>query len=66
MVGMGQGPGLPNYDLGEVFGSDIVTLGIDQIPAHDHTFQLVPEPPGRLLAVVGLCGLWLTARRRRD
>lgn len=33
----GQGPGLSNYTLGEVAGSENVTLLVTQIPAHNHT-----------------------------
>ena len=33
----GQGPGLPNIDLGEQSGSASVTLLITNLPAHSHT-----------------------------
>ena len=33
----GQGPGLSNYDLGQVGGSETVTLTTNQIPGHAHT-----------------------------
>ena len=36
-VGVGQGPGLANKDLGEISGSESVTLAVTQIPAHSHT-----------------------------
>lgn len=36
-VGAGQGPGLPNVDLGEVSGEPTHTLLITEIPAHNHT-----------------------------
>src|SRR6478672_10112699 len=36
-VGTGQGPGLSNYDLGQVSGSESVTLTVSQMPAHNHT-----------------------------
>jgi microcystin-dependent protein len=32
----GQGPGLANYDLGEVSGSENVTLNSSQMPQHSH------------------------------
>jgi microcystin-dependent protein len=32
----GQGPGLQSYDLGQVGGEETVTLGLTQIPAHQH------------------------------
>lgn len=39
-VGVGQGPGLPNFSLGEVSGSVNRTLLITQIPAHFHQFSI--------------------------
>jgi len=39
-VGAGQGPGLSNYTLGEVSGTENVTLLINQMPAHAHTVSL--------------------------
>jgi microcystin-dependent protein len=35
-VGQGQGPGLPNIDLGELAGSSSVTLTSNQMPMHNH------------------------------
>ncbi|HKA20827.1 MAG TPA: tail fiber protein [Blastocatellia bacterium] len=32
----GQGPGLSSYDLGQVGGTESVTLTINQLPAHTH------------------------------
>jgi microcystin-dependent protein len=39
-VGVGQGPGLSNYDLGETGGSESVTLLTNQLPQHNHTVSL--------------------------
>jgi len=39
-VGVGQGPGLSNYDLGQVSGSESVTLTINQLPQHNHSVAL--------------------------
>lgn len=39
-VGAGQGPGLSNYNLGEMSGTENVTLLITQMPAHLHTVSL--------------------------
>lgn len=39
-VNWGQGPGLSNYDLGEVTGTESVTIGIAQMPAHQHTVAI--------------------------
>ena len=36
-VSAGQGPGLSNYNLGEVAGVESVTLNMNQMPAHTHT-----------------------------
>lgn len=35
-IGMGQGPGLSLYDIGEVGGSSTVTLLASTTPAHTH------------------------------
>ena len=35
-VGVGQGPGLSNIDLGQVGGSETATLTSNQLPAHSH------------------------------
>jgi microcystin-dependent protein len=44
-VGSGQGPGLSNYDLGEVAGSETVTLTTQEIPAHSHTVSASSNDP---------------------
>ena len=36
-IGAGQGPGLPNYGLGQKAGFENVTLNVAQMPAHVHT-----------------------------
>ncbi|HTZ06812.1 MAG TPA: tail fiber protein [Gaiellaceae bacterium] len=36
-IGIGQGPGLSNYDQGETDGTTTVTLLSTEIPAHTHT-----------------------------
>jgi len=41
----GQGPGLPATVLGEVMGEAETTLGIDQMPLHNHPFFASPAPP---------------------
>jgi microcystin-dependent protein len=45
----GQGPGLSLHDLGEMSGSDAVTLLVSEIPAHTHSCLAV-EDPGDLQA----------------
>src|SRR5690554_6808450 len=38
-VGFGQGPGLPNINLGQTGGSETVTLTQNQMPQHTHPIQ---------------------------
>ena len=38
-VGMGQGNGLSNYNIGQAAGVESVTLTTNQIPAHSHTLS---------------------------
>jgi len=38
-LGLGQGPGLGNYDLGQAGGTEAVTLTVAQLPAHNHGMQ---------------------------
>jgi len=40
--GSGQGPGLSQYDLGESFGTETVTLLSTEIPSHTHTIPPTP------------------------
>lgn len=35
-IHMGQGPGLPNYDIGQSSGNNQITLTQNQLPAHAH------------------------------
>jgi microcystin-dependent protein len=62
-LGTGQGPGLPNVDLGEMAGSTSVTLLTNNLPIHNHaitgtvtpqanndTAGLNPDPTARRLA----------------
>ncbi|HEX4409638.1 MAG TPA: tail fiber protein [Xanthobacteraceae bacterium] len=35
-VGMGQGPGLSNYVIGQVGGNEMITLSVNQMPMHTH------------------------------
>ena len=36
-VGVGQGSGLQNYDIGQKTGAETATLAIAQMPSHTHT-----------------------------
>lgn len=44
-VGTGTGPGLPTYDLGQVSGSENVTLTSNSMPAHTHPTSLNARIP---------------------
>ncbi|HSC54237.1 MAG TPA: tail fiber protein [Phnomibacter sp.] len=58
-MGVGSGPGLTSRVLGEVGGTEAVTLTINQIPTHTHTLRGVTEagdvsnPTGAYLANSG-------------
>lgn len=43
-VGPGQGPGLSNYDLGQVGGTETNTLLISQMPMHNHLLTASNQP----------------------
>jgi microcystin-dependent protein len=53
----GQGPGLSLHDLGEMGGTETVSLLESEIPSHSHTLKAtneegdVPTPAGRSLAI---------------
>lgn len=40
-IPIGQGPGLPNYSMGEVSGTPNVTILTSNMPAHVHTLNAV-------------------------
>ena len=42
MVGVGQSPGLTDYQLGDVTGSENVTLTISQMSVHNHAASCAP------------------------
>jgi microcystin-dependent protein len=43
-VHQGQGPGLSSYVLGEVTGTETVTLNINQLPSHNHLLAVNSGP----------------------
>ena len=43
----GQGPGLSLHDLGEIGGSETVTLLESEIPSHNHALQSLGAPGNR-------------------
>jgi microcystin-dependent protein len=44
VVGAGNGPGLSSYVLGQVGGSENISLTLDQMPAHIHPLQITSLP----------------------
>lgn len=53
-IQQGQGPGLSNYVLGEITGTENVTLTNTQLPAHTHSIvAAVGAPSGTIRALEG-------------
>lgn len=44
VIGAGQGPGLPEYALGETGGNESTTMLPSQMPAHTHAVQVTLTP----------------------
>ena len=44
-IHMGTGPGLPNYSIGEMSGSESVTLIASNLPAHNHLSPVLTGTP---------------------
>ena len=51
----GQGPGLSLYDLGQIGGSETVTLLVSEIPLHTHTLQAFATPGDLKEPQAGAC-----------
>jgi microcystin-dependent protein len=45
-VGVGQGPGLSTYTLGEVTGTESATMTINNMPPHTHNGTIIVTPKG--------------------
>lgn len=43
-ISVGQGPGLSNYSLGQVAGSETTTIGVSNLPPHIHTGSIETAP----------------------
>ena len=56
IVGPGQGPGLSNWDVGQMAGSDSVTLLTPEMPMHNHQITGM-DNAGSQLAPDGNCYL---------
>ncbi|MBC3788354.1 phage tail protein [Spirosoma utsteinense] len=58
-IGQGQGPGLPNFTLGQLAGTTSVTLNSSNMPIHNHSLVAVTEtgnvasPQNAFLAATG-------------
>lgn len=44
-IHFGQGPGQPNYSLGQMAGAPTVQLGVGNMPAHTHTITGTASQP---------------------
>ena len=44
VVGVGQGPGLSSYSLGQAGGTESSTMQLTQMPAHAHPLQITISP----------------------
>lgn len=53
-IGTGQGPGLPNVVLGQVSGTESVTMSSSQMPGHNHLGTASIAPPA--LTAAGTVG----------
>jgi microcystin-dependent protein len=63
LVGVGQGLGTSNYKVGEMVGSESMTLLISNMPAHTHTaaFQPSGSQSVHMQAMTGIAGSVETA-----
>ncbi len=60
-IDAGSGP-LGNFQLGQKFGNENVTLTESQLPAHSHSVPIIPEPSTLAFVIVSL---FATLSRRR-
>jgi microcystin-dependent protein len=58
-IHQGQGPGLSNYTIGQLSGTEATTLTVNNLPTHNHQVQASTEdasssqPGGKIPAAVG-------------
>ena len=55
-VHMGQGPGLPPYDLGQLAGEENHQLTMSEMPIHTHTFGATAAPGTKKPIAGGIFG----------
>ena len=60
----GDGGDLRDWRLGERYGQQAVTLTLDELPSHTHSY--VPEPGTATLGLTGLLALLFRPSRRRN
>lgn len=65
-LGAGQGPGLPDYTLGETGGAAAVTLSAAQMPAHRHSLAAAPTATSATPAAGVVLATTSTAKIYRD
>ncbi|NWK97727.1 phage tail protein [Sphingobium lactosutens] len=46
-IHVGQAPGLPNYDLGQIGGTEDVTITVNNMPAHNHSVAATNLPANK-------------------
>src|SRR5262245_54899621 len=67
-IGFGQGPGLQNYALGQSGGVESTTLGVNQLPSHNHVINVVSSaatssnPTNEYLASSGKASIYSSSR----
>jgi microcystin-dependent protein len=64
IVGAGQGPGLPDWVLGQQDGASSIVLSVSQLPDHNHTLP-IPEPSGISLILLGAASFAVFGWRQR-
>ncbi|WP_232827745.1 phage tail protein [Marinomonas shanghaiensis] len=42
-AGIGQGPGLTEFSVGAIYGRELITQTIEQMPSHNHEAQFTPS-----------------------
>jgi len=67
-TGAGQGPGLQNYALGQSGGAESTTLGVNQLPSHNHAVNTVSSaatsshPTNEYLASSGKASIYSSSK----